>query len=126
MRFLNVDDIYNVIDTNNDIKSLSDNDILLNINKLKNVGCNDNEIRNIIITNPFYLSRFDSDIDRLINKLYSIGLKSLNYVFDSYPFILNKDSYEIDDFIINKLEEGLSMEDVCDLLDSSPYVIDEV
>ena len=47
-------------------------------------------------------------------------------LFDSNPWLLNKDLFEIEEFIEKKQEEGLLLEEIVDLMDSNPYVIDEI
>lgn len=126
MEMFNNEQLKEICDTNSEIINLSDNDIESIINTLKSIGCSYDNIKNIILNNPFVLSRYDKDIVRLINKLNVMGVNNISNVFDTYPYILNKDSYEIDDFINIKLEEGLNMDEIVDIIDSFPYMIDEV
>ena len=39
------------------------------------------------------------DVIDLINKLFEIGVTNINLLFDSNPLLLNKNSYEIDNYI---------------------------
>ena len=107
-----------IIEINNDIQSTSKLEIESLINILKNIECTDNQIVNIIYANPYYLSRSISDVNKLILKLESLGITNLNITFDSNPWILNKDSFEIDDYIKRKQEEGLEIDEIKDLIDS--------
>ena len=72
------------------------------INEL--LGLNDNSIKNLGFVK---------------NKEY------LNLLFDSNPELLNKDVFEIEEFINKKKNDGISLEDIVDLIDSNPFVIDE-
>lgn len=121
---LNEVDIKNIIETNPDIKDVSKGEILKRIYILKQINCNDKIIKNIIISNPFYLNKSEEDIIKLIHKLTSIGLKNLDLLFDSNPDLLNKDAFEIDDFIMKKRKE-YSLAEIVDMIDSNPYIIDE-
>ena len=126
MEIFNEEEINEITSANEEVINLDNKDIENIINILKDNGCSSDIIRNIILSNPFVLSRYDKDVIRLINKLKNIGVNNINLVFDSYPNILNKDSYEINDFINIKLEEGLQLDEIADIIDSYPYMIDEV
>lgn len=108
------------------LNEISKEEIEEKIEILKLLECNENIIRNIIISNPNYLTRFNSDIINLIKKLNEIGISSLNLFFDSNPFFLNKDAFEIDDYIKERLKLGSLIEDIIDELESNPYIIDEI
>ena len=82
------------------------------------VGCKDYHIRNIISANPYYLSRSTNDIKQLINKLLSLGIQHLEITFDSNPWLLNKDAYEIDEYIKDEQFKGLSLDEIIDNIDS--------
>ena len=43
---------------------------------------------------------------------------NLETTFDSNPWLLNKDAYEIDEYISNKQSKGLSLEEIIDNIDS--------
>ncbi len=118
-------DIKNIIETYPEIKDLTDEEIAKNIEILKNINCNDKHIRNILIANPYYLNRSINDIKSLIMKLKEINIVNINLLFDSNPFLLNRDSYEIDEYIKKELEEGKKLEIIVDELESNPYIIDE-
>lgn len=108
------------------ISEISNKEIEEKIEILKLLECNENMIRNIITSNPNYLTRFNSDIINLIRKLTSLGITSLNLFFDSNPFFLNKDAFEIDDYIKERLKLGLSINDIIEQLETNSYVIDEI
>ena len=95
------------------------------IELLKLIECSEIHIRNIICSNPNYLTRLNKDITDLMKKLSTLGLNTLNLLFDSNPFLLNKDSFEIDDYITKKQKQGESLIDILDEIESNPYIIDE-
>lgn len=109
-------EIKHILDMNNDIKLLNDSEIENNINLLRQIKCSDTQIKNIIITNPYFLSRSINDIVMLIKKLSLLGISDLNLTFDSNPYLLNKDIYEINKFISEK--EGMELEDIISLIET--------
>ena len=114
----NENDIKNIIEINKDIIELSNEEIKKLISILISVGCKDYHIRNIISANPCYLSRSTNDIKQLINKLLSLGIQHLEITFDSNPWLLNKDAYEIDQYIYEEKSKGLSIDEIIDKIDS--------
>lgn len=108
------------------IIDMSNEDISEKMEILKYVGCNERHIRNIIIGNPYYLDRFNDDILKLIGYLKEIGISSINLLFDSNPYFLNKDSFEIKEYVLERLSDGVLLEDIVDEIESNPYIIDEV
>lgn len=114
----NEDEIKDIITTNNEVMDLSDEVIKPLVDILVNVGCKDYHIKNILIANPYYLSRSTTDVNNLINKLLLLGIMHLETTFDSNPWLLNKDAYEIDEYISNKQSKGLSLEEIIDNIDS--------
>lgn len=120
---LTVNDIQNIkefIDEDNS------EDLIENIKLLDSIGCSQNAIKNIIIGNPFFLQRSSCDIYKLISYLHELGFTYLNLLFDSYPIFLNKDDFEVKDFIDKEISKGKLLEDIIDEIDSTPYIIDEV
>ena len=116
-------ELKNILEINPSIKELSENEIKMSLNLLEQIGCNERHIRNIITCNPFYLNRSINDLVKLIRKLQSLGITALNITFDSNPYLLNKDGYEIDEFIEKKKKEGIMLEDIIDLIDAG--MVDE-
>ncbi len=114
----NENEIKNIITTNNEVMDLNDEEIKSLVMILVNIGCKDYHIKNIIIANPYYLSRSVSDVNNLISKLLSLGINHLETTFDSNPWLLNKDAYEIDEYIRDSQSEGLSLEEIIDNIDS--------
>ena len=123
---LSNEELKDILEINPEIKEMENEEIKELINLLKNVGCEERHITNIIYANPFYFSRSYEDIKALILKLYQLGLTHIYTIFDSNPFLLNKDSDEIDKFIEIKQKEGLSLEEIIDIIDSDSYQIDEI
>lgn len=114
-----------MFETNPMLEYLNEEEINNNVLFLKSLKCEDLHIRNIIICNPFYLNRSISDLQKLVSKLINIGLTDLNLLFDTNPFLLNKDAFEIDEFVKEKQKLGINLESIACLIDSNPYVIDE-
>ena len=119
------ENIKNMLETCREIKELDKNDIIKSIDILKNINCNNNQIKNILISNPFYLCRSNDDILRLFELLVNLGLSDLNLLFDSNPYLLNKDEYEIKDYVDIELKKGKEINDIIDELESSPFIIDQ-
>ena len=109
-------DIKNIMEFNNGLTDYEEYD--KNIETLEMIGCNDKEIRNIIISNPNILIRSNLDILKLIKTLASYGFNTLNITFDTNPFLLNKDSYEIDEFFKEKRKQNLSDDEIIDLIEN--------
>lgn len=119
------EELEDILDTNPNIKEASKEEITNLINILKQINLSNDNIKNIIMTNPFYLTSIDTDIINLINKLKEIGITNLNYLFDSNPYLLTKESYEIDEFI-TKMSKTYQKEDIIDMLENNPYLIIEI
>lgn len=123
---INLEELKEMVNLNPMLEYLNDKEINDNILFLKSLKCSDIIIKNIIICNPFYLNRSISDLQKLVSKLISIGLTNLNLLFDSNPYLLNKDAFEIDSFIKEKLKLGFNLESIINLIDSDPYITQEI
>lgn len=121
---LNEIDIKNMLETNPEIINLAEEELTDQINILKTINCNQKIIKNILISNPFYLTNLKEDMINLINILKRIGLNNLELLFDANPNLLNKDVYEIEEFINNKINH-YSLEEIIDMIDNNPFIIDE-
>ena len=119
-------DFNSMLEINPSIKEMSSEEINKYVIFLSNIGCEDRHIRNIIITNPFYFNRDVTDLVNLVHYLTKVGFTNLYLLFDSNPFLLNKDDFEINDFFNEKFNSGMNIEDIRDLIDSNPYIIDEI
>ena len=93
---------------------------------LKKINCDKNQIINIISSNPMCLDKTNDIILRLISKLKSYGFSMLNILFDSNPYILNLEVFEIENYINNRLDSGEELEDIIDDLDSNPILFNEI
>ena len=119
-------EIYEMIERCKDIKDLTEEEIEQKILLLKKLDCNERHIRNIIVSNPDYLNRTNSDVIKLINKLFILDFDCINILLDSNPYILNKDDFEVEGYIKNRLENGEKLEDIVDDLNSNPILFDEM
>ena len=115
-----------MIEINPEILEMSNNEINDKKDILKRINCTDREILNIISSNALMLSRTNSGLIDLINYLKELGFNNLNILFDSNPYILNLEPFEIKRYIDDKLNDGESVDDVIDELDSNPYLFNEL
>lgn len=112
------EDFKNVLDANPFIEKLDDLEIENNINFLKEVDCSYEQMKNIIIFNPWLFNRSYDELNKLKNKLISIGITNLNITFDTQPLLLNKEIFELDDFINEQIKKGLEINEIADIIDS--------
>lgn len=117
-------DVKNMVELVPEIYDMSDEDINNKIDILKYVECNDRHIRNIIVSNPMYLDRTDDGVLRLISYLKKVGFSNINLLFDSNPYFLNYDVFEIKDYIDKQVNLGKTIDMVVDEVEDNPYVID--
>ena len=117
-------DLKNMLDLVPDILNMEDSEINEKIEILRYVNCTDRHIRNIIVSNPIYLDRINSDVINLINYLNECGFSNLNILFDTNPYFVNYDVFEIRDYINKKISFGKEIEDIIDEIESNPYIID--
>jgi len=118
--------IKNMIDLVSEIKDMSSNEIVEKKILLEKINCSDNQIRNIISSNPQYLNRTNSEIINLIKKLNILGFDTLNILFDSNPYILNLEPFEIENYINDKICNGELLEDIVDDLETNAYLFNEI
>lgn len=111
-----IEEIKNMMDTNDSIDTVMDKDIYELIEILEKAGCSEKQIKNIFLCNPFYLTRKVFDVLNMIQKLYEIGCSHLNLLFDSNPYILNLMDEEIEAFVNKKIHEGHTKEEILDIL----------
>ena len=117
LRFM-LEQVPNIIDMTNE-------EISEKIDILTYVGCNEKHIKNIIVSNPGYLDRITDDVLKLISYLKKIGLSDINFLFDSNPYFLNYDVFELEEYIICQIDKGKNIVDIIEGIESNPYVIDE-
>ena len=117
-------DLRNMLELVPNIINMNENEINEKIEILKFIGCTDRHIRNIIISNPLYLDRINSDIIELISYLNTLGFSSLNILFDTNPYFLNYDVFEIKEYLKKQASIGKENDDIIDEIENNPYVID--
>ena len=115
-----------MIEYNPNIKEMTSEEINEKITLLEGINCTDDEIRNIISSNSRYLGRTNEEVLDLINSLENYGFKNINILLDSNPYILNLDVFELDDYINDKKDSGMSIEEIIDELDSNPELFSEI
>ena len=118
--------IKNMLELVPSISEMSEKEIKEKEIILEKVNCDENQVINIISSNPMYLDRTNDGILRLINKLKSYGFDMLNILFDSNPYILNLEVFEIEKYINSRLDSGEELEDIIDDLDSNPIIFNEM
>ena len=116
-------DLKQMIEINPDIKESSNNDIKEKIDILKILGLNNKQIKHVIITNPLYFNRSTEDIKSLITRLNELGMNDFNIIFDTNPYLLNNDAFEIDDYIEENKKLGKTIDEIIDEFESNFYMI---
>ena len=114
-----IEEINNMMETNQSIDEISDNNINEFINILKKINCTEKEIKNIISCNPFYLSKNIEDVKQLIKRLQEIGCTYLNLLLDTNPYLLNMEKIELDKLYNKKIHEGLSKEEIINYMNNN-------
>ena len=118
--------IKSMLEINPELVDISSDEIIEKENILRDIKCNDTQVRNIISSNPMFLTRTNSDIIKLLEYLTKLGFNTLNILFDSNPYILNFESYEIENYIKRRNSSGDDIQDIIDDLDSNPYLFNEI
>lgn len=108
------------------IKELSKKEIKEKIIFLEEINCSKNQITSIISSNPNYLNRTNEEIIKLIETLLRYGFKTLNILIDSNPYILSLEPFEITNYIDNRKNNGESLDNIIEDLDSNPYLFNEM
>ena len=111
-----------MVEINPMLKEMTSREIISKINILRKINCTDSQILSIIGSNSLYFSRTDKGIANLINYLLRRGFNTLNILFDSNPYILNLESFEIEKYIKSRENNGERIEDIIDDLDSHTYL----
>lgn len=111
---------------NPEIKEMSNIEVKEKIDMLKLIKCSDSQIINIISSNSIFLNKTREEYLELINYLTRLDFNNLNILFDSNPYILNLEPFEIENYINKKKQNGKLLEDIVDELDSNPYLFDEI
>lgn len=114
--YLNEDEFLELLKINPDIKNVDEEDIVALISILKSIDLQAEQIRKVIIANPFYLTRTPNDIERLFEIFKSLDVTYLDSILLNCSWLLDKDSFEIEDYIENKINSGLEMEETIEIL----------
>lgn len=118
--------INNMVTLFPEIRNMNEKDLQKKVTILEKIGCSRNQIANIVGSNPEYLTKSNKVVLELINKLIDLGFRNLNILFDSNPYVLNFEAFEIENYINNRIKNGELLEDIVDDLDSNPYLFSEV
>lgn len=114
-----------MMETNPEIKELTDEEILEKIELLRQIGCSDNNIKNIIISNPWYLDRCSIDVIEFIKKLMFLGLTRIDLLINDNPYLLNVDVFELEEFIDKLTKENYTLEEIIDMFEENSNIIFE-
>lgn len=101
-------------------------EILEKIEILRKINCNKMQIRNIISSNAMYLDRLSTDVNKLIKKLKEMGFETLNILIEENPYILNLDDFEVENYIIKRLEKGEKQKEIVEDMTLNPLLFNEV
>lgn len=115
-----------MIEINPEITELTNQEIIKKVEILKEINCSKTQILSIISSNPLFLSRGINEIIKLLSYLQEIGFTCFNILFDSNPYILNLEPFEIKKYINNRINQGENLDDIVDDLDSNPYLFQEI
>ena len=126
LKIFNEEEIANIMNINSGIKDVSNSHVDSLIKILDELGLNNKVLRNVVMSNPFYLTRDVDDILDLVNCLKEYRVKNINIILDTYPLFLNLYRSDIDLFIDIKSSEGMAIGDIIEIIESEPYVIDEI
>ena len=116
----------NMIEINPEITELTNQEIINKVEILKGIDCSKSQVLNIISSNPLFLSKTNGEILKLLNFLTETGFTSLNILFDSNPYVLNLEQFEIENYINSRLSNGENIDEIVDALDSNPYLFQEI
>lgn len=105
------------------IKNLPEEDIAINIEILNQIGCKRRHIKNIIIANPNYLLEDKDEILEIITILNNLHFTHLYLLLDTNPFLLTTSKKDIESFIKTQKQNGLTDNNIKDLIENDPYII---
>ena len=115
-----------MIEINSEILEMSNDEIIIKKEILNNIGCSDSQILNIISSNALMLSRTNTSLICLINYLKQLGFDNLNILFDSNPYILNLEQFEIKNYIEDRISKGDLLDEIIADLDTNPWLFNEM
>lgn len=110
---LNENEILDIVDANGEVQDLSEEEMIKYIYALIDIGCTQKQIHTIITSNPAYFSRDVDDVGTFLRKLKSYDV-DVSLAVEANPWLLNKDSFELDEFINEKRSLGISDDKILD------------
>lgn len=110
---LNENEILDIVDANGEVQDLSEEEMIKYIYALIDIGCTQKQIHTIITSNPAYFSRDVEDVGTFLRKLKSYDV-DVSLAVEANPWLLNKDSFELDDFINEKRNLGIADDEILD------------
>ena len=110
---LNENEILDIVDANEEVKDLSEEEMIKYIYILIDIGCTQKQIHTIITSNPAYFSRDAEDVGSFLRKLKSYDI-DVSLAVEANPWLLNTDSFELDDFINEKRNLGIADDEILD------------
>lgn len=110
---LNENEILDIVDANGEVQDLSEEEMIKYIYVLIDIGCTQKQIHTIITSNPAYFSRDIDDVGTFLRKLKSYDV-DVSLALEANPWLLNKDSFELDEFINEKRSLGIADDKILD------------
>lgn len=104
---LNENEILDIAEANEEVQDLSEEEMIKYIYVLIDIGCTQKQIHTIITSNPAYFSRDIDDVGTFLRKLKSYDV-DVSLALEANPWLLNKDSFELDEFINEKRSIGIA------------------
>ena len=110
---LNENEILDIAEANGEVQDLSEEEMIKYIYVLIDIGCTQKQRHTIITSNPAYFSRDIDDVGTFLRKLKSYDV-DVSLAVDANPWLLNKDSFELDEFINEKRSLGIADDKILD------------
>ncbi len=110
---LNENEILDIAEANGEVQNLSEEEMIKYIYVLIDIGCTQKQIHTIITSNPAYFSRDVDDVGSFLRKLKSYDI-DVSLAVEANPWLLNKDSFELDEFINEKRSLGIADDKILD------------
>ena len=110
---LNENEILDIAEANGEVQDLSEEEMIKYIYVLIDIGCTQKQIHTIITSNPAYFSRDVEDVGSFLRKLKSYDI-DVSLAVEANPWLLNKDSFELDEFINEKRSLGIADDKILD------------
>lgn len=110
---LNENEILDIAEANGEVQDLSEEEMIKYIYVLIDIGCTQKQIHTIITSNPAYFSRDVEDVGTFLRKLKSYDI-DVSLAVEANPWLLNKDSFELDEFINEKRSLGIADDKILD------------